>query len=745
MTLPVSTASTQAPTADYRYIITETLGDAVVAELPFVDVSFNSRLNEAGQFQGSFPITEGNSVVDVYNSTLPGKHSIYVLRDGVCVWGGIISSRSYNIKEKILDVSADEFVSYLDRRVVWKTWSTEYPCDIEVFDGYVDSPDEPNPPRMGMVTLTGTQTFNEFNLIPGKSKVRLWFGTKSEDDPNKNYQYYNGYYTVSDDPDFAPDPDGKFFFFSAFYRPPNAKTFRKIVEENFSSDIGCSVKFRQETDDYLTTLLTEHFSDDLLSLGFAVENNAPGRLQRLEIESFSRTDNVATIKTVKDNYLVPGQIIAIRDLAGFRTNRTRVISAIDSKTFTYPFTGPNIPLTLASEVNKVVQIESFQRVQDIATFYTDEAHGLQAGDVVRLSGVTGQIDSRDLHLVTRSGVSQDPDLETAFQISSPGRKINLSTAAATAAASRIAMLEFTTAGSFINNSNIGIEFERDTELSTTMVDQEPIGGSELFTFKEVIDKYSNDLIGFDYRIDCSFDRNTNTFSKEFKFLPLVPKTLQQYVNDPGGVIPPDTLPDIEYFSVDGKNAKNIAFEFPGNIETVDFTESLDEGATRIFTQGAGDTGGSGKFFPYGAATDYDSLKDGWPLFDKVVKKSKLYEEEDLYQIAKSIRSQAQLPVATFSITVNGSLDPQVGTYRPGDWCVVRIDDPFIAQRLASYYENKGDAARRVFLRKISGVSVQLSNNPTLPEIVSLELVTEPGVDVTGRERAWREYETEDEG
>jgi hypothetical protein len=745
MTLPVSTASTQAPTADYRYIITETLGDAVVAELPFVDVSFENRINEAGQFQGSFPITEGNSVVDVYNSTLPGKHSIYVLRDGVCVWGGIISSRSYNIKEKILDISADEFVSYLDRRVVWKTWSTQYPCDIEVFDGYIESPDEPNPPRMGMVTLTGAQTFDEFDLQPGKSKVYLWFGSKNLDDPDKNYHHYNGYYTVSDNPNFAPDPDGKFFFFSAYYRPPEAKNFRKIAEENYSSERGSSVKFRQETDDYLTTLLTEHFADDLLSLGFAVSDNAPGRFQRLEIESFSRSNNIATVKTTKDNFLVPGQIIAVRDLPGFRTNRSRVISAIDSKTFTYPFTGPNIPTTLANSINKVVQIESFQRVKDTATFYTDEAHGLEAGDVVRLSGITGKIDSRDLYLVERSGVSQDPDLETAFQIYSPGDKINLSSASASAAATRIAVIEFTTAGSFINNSNIGIEFERDTDLRTTMVDQEPIGGAELFTFKEVIDKYSNDLIGYDYRIDCSFDRNTNTFSKDFKFLPLVPKALQAYVNSVGGVLPPDSLPGLEYFSVDGKNAKNIAFEFPGNIETVNFTESLEEGATRIFAQGAGDTGGSGKFFPYGAATDYDALKDGWPLFDKVIKKDKLYEREDLYQISKSVRSQAQLPVATFSITVNGSLDPQVGTYKPGDWCIVRIDDPFIAQRLSSYYENKGDANRRIFLRKIASVSVQLSNNPTLPEIVSLQLVTEPGVDITGKERAWREYETEDEG
>ena len=110
---------------------------------------------------------------------------------------------------------------------------------------------------------------------------------------------------------------------------------------------------------------------------------------------------------------------------------------------------------------------------------------------------------------------------------------------------------------------------------------------------------------------------------------------------------------------------------------------------------------------------------------------------DLYEVARKVVSQAQLPVATFSITVNGTLPPQAGSYKPGDWCVIRIDDPFISQRLSSYHENKGDTSRNVFLRKITEVSVRLSNNPTLPEEVTLELVTEPGVDITGEEQKWR--------
>jgi hypothetical protein len=170
-------------------------------------------------------------------------------------------------------------------------------------------------------------------------------------------------------------------------------------------------------------------------------------------------------------------------------------------------------------------------------------------------------------------------------------------------------------------------------------------------------------------------------------------------------------------------------------------ESIEEGATRIFAQGKTDIDAPP---PYAAAVDHTFLRGEdtasgrkWPLFDKVIKKDKVYYSNDLYEIANKVMSQAQLPVATFTITVNGTVQPDVGSYWPGDWCIISIDDPFITQRLESYYENKGDSGRTVLLRKISKISVQLSNNPALPEEVSLELVTEPGVDITGAERAWR--------
>lgn len=729
---PVSTGSSAALTVDYRYIFTDALTDNVLAELPLVDVSFDSKLNEAGTFQGSFPITENDSVVDVYNNTVPGKTSLYVLRNGVCVWGGLVSARSYNIKEKILDISADDFISYLDRRVVWKTWSTEYAADIEIFE---DPEDEDR--IIGKVLLTGSDTHEQFNLVPGVSKVWLSF----KDDPvdnKRNYAQYSGQFTVLNDPDFGVDEDDYVFFhFAGFYKPATAKNFKRMATGNISSDL-VAVRFRMETDDYLNTLLNEHFSDDLLDLGFENEYVAPSLFTRYDVASYSRSNNVATITTTEENYFVPGQIVAVRDLPGFSTSRTKVTSiGTNKKTFSFNYTGSNVSTTTPTPT--AYTITHFQRVDDIVTITTSANHGFEVGDIVRITGLNNRIDANIDYYVTRIGTSSGSDPKV-FQFSNPGPVIRFSRAGANARATKLPIVEALTSGSFTDNSNLNITFARP-DVITTQAYQDPVRGAELFTFKEVIDKYATDLIGFDYRIDCSYNSGTDSFSKNFKFLPLVPKSLEDAITAlPGGVLPDSDLPEIDYFSVEGRNAKSLAFEFPGNIETVSFNETIEEGATRVFAQGKTDVDAPP---PYAGAADFDFLRgessDGrrWPLYDKVIKKDKIFYSEDLYQVARKVMSQAQMPVATFSITVNGTLNPSVGSYSPGDWCIIRIDDPFIQQRLSSYYENKGDTARNVLLRKITSVSVQLSSNPSLPEEVTLELVTEPGVDITGAERSWR--------
>jgi hypothetical protein len=81
-------------------------------------------------------------------------------------------------------------------------------------------------------------------------------------------------------------------------------------------------------------------------------------------------------------------------------------------------------------------------------------------------------------------------------------------------------------------------------------------------------------------------------------------------------------------------------------------------------------------------------------------------------------------MADFTISVNGSLDPQVGTYNPGDWVSIVSQDPFIQMRLSSDLEPRTTA----IVRKIDKIKVSVPNFPSFPEKVSLDLIPEWLVD-----------------
>ena len=111
--------ATDTLSAEYRYFTTNLLSNDVLAEIPFKSVSFERALNSAGTFSGTIPVLPSNTGMDLYNSTMPGKTGLYIVRDGVCVWGGIIWSRSYNVVDRSLNVNASEFTSYLYHRNIW--------------------------------------------------------------------------------------------------------------------------------------------------------------------------------------------------------------------------------------------------------------------------------------------------------------------------------------------------------------------------------------------------------------------------------------------------------------------------------------------------------------------------------------------------------------------------------------------------------------------------------------------------
>lgn len=101
----------------YRYLFVDLSSNTIIGELPLTGTGFTQQLNQPGTFQGHLLLSGINA--DKYNvdlSTIPAHCGLYVDRNGILVWGGIIWGRTYNSTSQTLTFSAQEWISYFDHR-----------------------------------------------------------------------------------------------------------------------------------------------------------------------------------------------------------------------------------------------------------------------------------------------------------------------------------------------------------------------------------------------------------------------------------------------------------------------------------------------------------------------------------------------------------------------------------------------------------------------------------------------------
>lgn len=108
--------------SSYRYLLADLRTNAILSELPFTDVRFTQILNNSGTFNGRLLISDLREInYDIQGVTIPARTAIYVERDGVLIWGGIIWLRTYDSTSQSISISAREFLSYLERRRISST------------------------------------------------------------------------------------------------------------------------------------------------------------------------------------------------------------------------------------------------------------------------------------------------------------------------------------------------------------------------------------------------------------------------------------------------------------------------------------------------------------------------------------------------------------------------------------------------------------------------------------------------
>jgi hypothetical protein len=311
-----------------------------------------------------------------------------------------------------------------------------------------------------------------------------------------------------------------------------------------------------------------------------------------------------------------------------------------------------------------------------------------------------------------------------------------------------------TYGEYPKNTNMGgIEFST-LNYSQLHTKNEVLRGSDLTSVASHLEQYSNSIYGFDYRIDSTLyiDPTTNNkkFKKTFKLIPTYPETLTAYLKSlPMQDDPYDPNSDEQVYALGSGQvappaafkADKLIFEYPGNVSNINLTENAESSATRMFVTTNNSNTGAGDA-PYSGAAAEDLLAAGWPILDKVEKvdygidgvdKVNVdnwgnYDTEiDLYKSAKRFLYESKPPAGDFIITVNGSLNPVIGSYSPGDWCSIVINDQFIKTRLQNTLEPRKD----VIIRKIDSIKVTVPNNPAFPEQIDLTVVPDWQVDRVG--------------
>lgn len=768
----------------YRYFLYDVLSNTFLAEVPFKGVSYGRSIKEAGPFSGGIPVIDATAALDLYNTTIPGKTALYVLRDTECVWGGIIWSRTYNIVSRSLEINASEFPSYLHHRVVWATWSHDHDVDVVIADG------------VGTVTLSKS-AYDFAADMP----VFIAFG-------NENLYKYNNFFTIIS----SPSPTTTSFSFEAL-------DIDGSTLEDFKDT--ATVTVRADTYHYVRELL-DQIKVDFKDTAFSNSEIEPGANYYARIKSVARASNVATVTVPNTGLIIPGQKIKVRNVSSSYDGYQIVTDVVNETTFTYANTGSN-QSTTAMTGNAVNVTNKAVDKTGVATLTTSEAHGFSAGDIVTVDGVDYFLDGE--YII--DGVTTNEITYTTYSTFVEKTK-------ATGTAAVFPTIVVGTYGSYTGNSDLGISYSTDT-LSGYSTTNTASRGFQLNILGELLDNYSNIVNGFEYRIDCAYDPLTNSFTRTLVLLPFKPPSLVTYYNNLVGgemmydlyplspnasvqgeidlinrpqyvnldtsistvgafaasptevsesywvVLPtivwdgstPDKITEAEaitQYGVDGEHlgkfiseeiadayiaalealqtrylageryndpvpvaalgADQVVFEHPGNIIDATMEESAEDAATRFWVVGNDSALSADASQPYAAAaaTNYlGNMEYPWPILDQKEQQSEVYEEAKLQAYAEQYLAESLPPISTFSITVNGSITPEINSYKPGDWCTIIFDDPFVQLRLASGLEPRTN----LLVRKIDSFEVSIPDTPTFPEKVTLQLITEAQVDKIG--------------
>lgn len=702
---------------EYRYFLTDLLSNTVISEVPFQGVSYERANRKAGSFSGTIPFIPSTKALNLYEATMPGRTGLYIVRNGVCVWGGIIWSRSYDVISKELSVDGSEFISYFYHRNIWQTliYGTDY---ISIITYRVDN------------NIATIKTDGRLIFTPGDIVEILGVGPA-----------INGFYEV--------------------LSSTAVDTFTISVSTGTLAEAGTDAgvcRIAIDTYDFARDLVLR-VSDDLAGIDFVNDTILPSRRQEGSVISKERSGNLMTLKIENTHTLIPGQEIKIFEVdSSIDYNQEipgsgiyKVLSVPDNKTVVFESIGPDISLTSLPGKNEI-NIVSKQAVgtgeldpvtlaprnESQATITTAVNHGASAGQTIIVKDVdsffSGRLDSvfngqfKIAYVPAPNKIGYIcPAVLDVDETPVNGGTVTLG--------SRFIYGEY---GAFSSNSDTDVLslLEEDGVKSGFYQETKYIYGFENKSVGEILEEYSNNIGGFEYRIDCDYNTDTASFERIFRLI-----KLDDFITTANGFVlrsalltddDPQNPEDIEYpRPIEYYGAQNIVFEYPGNVSSFTIDESSEDAATRFFVVGSEPEVSDASFKPYAGIAALDLLNNqtglSWPLLDQTESVDGVSEAEALSQYAEDYLFESRPPIGEYKLAVDGTLDPQVGSYAPGEWCSIIINDEFVRQRLESDQEPRND----VLIRKIESFKVTVPDAPSLPEKVDLVLLPDWKVDRRG--------------
>lgn len=661
----------------YKYFLTDLLSNELISEVPFKGVSFERANRKAGSFSGNIAFIPETRELDLYEATMPGRTGLYITRNNVVIWGGMIWSRQYDVDSKSLNVSGAEFISYFYHRNIWQTliYGSEY---IGLASYSVSN---------GVATIN-TEISHGFSV---SDKIGITYTNPALD----------GNHTVTSVPSAT-----SFTYNSTSGNIP------------FTQNNTGACRFLVDTYDFARDIV-QQVSSDLSGINFANEEIKPAKELQGSVIEKQRNDGLVTLKTSLPHEAIPGQEIEVLEV-GSGLDGLHVINEVpDQFTITFFSLGPDVPrsslpgIRTLNVATKSLTGNTFPN-PSVATITTDLPHGASAGQTIFLDQVDGFFTGiLDATFNGRFVISSTPT-PNSFTYSTGGILPVPTSPANGGTVSLGTKFVYGDYGSYTDNADIDIRFE-NLEKSGLYQDTKIYRGYEGRTAGEILEEYSTNIDGFEYRIDCDYDFDTASFTRTFIITSSEPA---------------EAPPEGELYPVTSLGAQFLVFEYPGNISTFTVEESAEESATRFFVQGNIPDLGTNASKPYAGASAKDLLNNrsgrNWPLLDQIETLNDVADEFSLYQYAEDYLYESRPPLGEFRLSVNGSIDPVVGSYFPGDWCSIIIDDEFVRSRLASDQEPRDD----IIIRRIESYKVRVPDSTNLPEQVELTLVPEWKVEKT---------------